>query len=88
MKKCGKDAAMAFVDTLRGDGEQISDAVSLSRSELLSSRPQTALVSHAHGMLTWNLVSWTVAATCRRARGHDLGEGETGRVATSMAQGG
>ena len=40
---------MAFVDTLRGDGEQISDAVSHFLRSMLSSRHETALVLHAHG---------------------------------------
>ena len=55
---------MAFVDNLRGGGEQITDAVSHPRSELHSSRVETALVMHARTLLTWNLALWVVAATC------------------------
>ena len=51
---------MAFVDNLRGNGEQITDAVSQILSNVVSSRRETHRVSHAHSMLTCNLEWWTL----------------------------
>ena len=79
---------MSFVGNFQGSGVKISNAVSRNCSEQPSSVLETTIAQHAFIVLSWDLASLVLAATCRRAGDSHLGEGQARCVWTTVAKGG